>query len=313
MPTLTVTVGLPGCGKSYWAKNEIAKARSKTVNINRDDIRASMVGGDIESYKYKKDNERYITDQQLNMALDSVQRNWNIIISDTNLNPTVFEMWKNFAKEHKYTFKVQNFFTEFVKASQKEVPHEFFHMMDFMHRCKEWDLKRLKSVGTEVIDTMMDNYYYDTIEFPVLHDHDGFRYIIVDIDGTIAHMEGHRGPFDEEKVLLDDPDNTVMNSIRAELAYDPLVKIIVMSGRHETCREDTEEWLRIHNFPYHYIFMRGADDNRGDDIVKYELYMKHVFGTGKRVVKVYDDRDRVVHMWRKLLGLKVYQVAPGNF
>lgn len=309
MPSITLTVGLPGCGKSTWTVAQIAKAKSKTININRDDIRATLTGGDLDSYKFKKDNEQYVTDVQVNMALDAVTRNWNIIVSDTNLNPTIFEMWKTFAKEHKYTFKVQDFFAEFVKQSTKEVPHEYFHMMDYVHRCKTWDLLRRKSVGSEVIDMMVQKYFYNTIEFP--------KYIkglqeaiIVDIDGTLAHM-WNRSPFDETKVLDDRPSPEVILSVLAEKNYLGRT-VIIMSGRHESCRENTIAWLEKHNIPYDFLFMRGAEDNRGDDIVKYELYMQHVYGKFE-TVKVFDDRTRVVNMWRRLLGLKVLQVEYGDF
>jgi hypothetical protein len=58
--------------------------------------------------------------------------------------------------------------------------------------------------------------------------------------------------------------------------------------------------------------MRKADDNRSDDIVKYELFMEHVAGKFN-VKKIYDDRDQVCFMWRHLLKLKVFAVAEGNF
>lgn len=312
MPVLTVTQGLPGCGKSYWAAEEVKKSKVKTVIVNLDDIRAGSVGGNIHDYRYSKSTEAYARTVQCLEADIAVQKSWNIIVADTNLNPSVFAQWKQYAKDNGYTFKVKNFFAEFKES--KNYPAEYFAINDFVKHCKANNLRRFASVPESVIDRMADTYFYSTINFPVLESDDGFRYIIVDVDGTIAHMGNKRSPYDESKVHLDDPDWEVMNAIHAEYEYDTKrTRIIVMSGRHETCRAATEEWLQTHAFPYHYLFMREADDNRGDDIVKYELYMKYVHGTGKRVVKVYDDRDRVVRMWRRLLGLKVLQVAEGNF
>lgn len=38
-PRLTITVGLPGCGKTAWAEAEVANARRPTVRVSRDDYR----------------------------------------------------------------------------------------------------------------------------------------------------------------------------------------------------------------------------------------------------------------------------------
>lgn len=311
MPVLTLTKGLPGCGKSSWANDFVSKSKSKTIILNQDDVRATMAGGHW-NYKFNKANESYVQTVQCSSADVAVSKGWNIIVADTNLNPKVHDKWVEYAVANKYTLKVQDFFEEFKKG--KDFVHEYFAINAYVNHCKDWNIKRSTAVPEAVIDKMADDYYYSKIKFPVLEADDGFRYIIVDIDGTIAHMGNKRSPYDESKVYLDDPDWEVMNTIQCEFDMDTKrTRIIVMSGRHETCREMTEQWLQKHAFTYHHLYMRGADDNRGDDIVKYELYMKHVFGTGKRVVKVFDDRNRVVAMWRKLLGLKVMQVAYGNF
>ena len=67
MPTITLTVGLPGCGKTTWAEQEIKKAKSKTININRDDIRESMAGSH-DAYKFNDANEKYVTNLQFSAA-----------------------------------------------------------------------------------------------------------------------------------------------------------------------------------------------------------------------------------------------------
>lgn len=57
--------------------------------------------------------------------------------------------------------------------------------------------------------------------------------------------------------------------------------------------------------------MRPADDNRDDALVKYELFNKYV-RDNYDVLGVFDDRNRVVDMWRRI-GLTCYQVAEGDF
>ena len=310
MPVLTLTVGLPGCGKTTWANEQVKKSRSKTVVVNLDDIRQTMAGSH-SNYKFRKDNEQYVQNAQYSAATHAAANNWNIIVGDTNLNPAVRNKWKEFAKTHGYTYKEQNFFEEFKK--DKTFVHEFFAVKEYVKLCKERNLLREKSVPEDVIDGMAEKYLYSKVVLGVSVDTIAplQEAIIVDIDGTLAHMNGKRGPYEENKVLLDDPDPEVIYSVLAEKNYLNRT-VIIMSGRHETCKEDTEKWLQKYGVPYDNIFMRSADDNRSDDIVKYELYMKHVFGN-YNVVKVYDDRDQVVAMWRKLLKLKVLQVEYGNF
>ncbi len=308
MPQVTVTIGLPGCGKTTWANEQVKSARSKTVIVNLDDIRQTMAGSH-SNYKFRKDNEQYVQNAQYSAAVHAAANKWNIIVGDTNLNPSVREKWKEFAKEHGYTYKEQNFFEEFKKG--KTFVHEFFAVKEYVKLCKERNLLREKSVPEEVIDGMAEKYFYSAFNAPVPTNTDLPEAIVVDIDGTLAHMNGKRGPYEEKKVSVDDPDAEVILSVLAEKNYLGRT-VIIMSGRHETCQEDTEAWLQKYGIPYDHIFMRGAEDSRSDDIVKYELYMNNVFDKYK-VVKVFDDRQKVVEMWRKLLKLKVFAVAEGNF
>lgn len=310
MPVLTLTRGLPGCGKTTWANEQVKNARSKTVIVNLDDIRQTMAGSH-RNYKFRKDNEQYVVDAQYSAASHAAANNWNIIVADTNLNPSVINKWKEFAKENNYTYKEQDFFKEFKKG--KNYVHDYFAIKDYVTQCKERNLLREKSVPEDVIDGMADKYFYSNLYLPTSCDNINVlpEAIIVDIDGTLAHMEGKRGPYEENKVLLDEPDPEVIFSVLAEKNYLNRT-VIIMSGRHETCKEDTELWLQKYGVPYDYIFMRKHDDNRSDDIVKYELYMDNVYGKFD-VKKVFDDRQKVVEMWRKLLKLKVFAVAEGNF
>lgn len=133
---------------------------------------------------------------------------------------------------------------------------------------------------------------------------------IVDIDGTLAHMNGMRSPFTENsgEYLTDTVDAVVADLV--SLLYEQDHNIILLSGRGEQHRIVTEAWLR--NFVrYDRLFMRPERDNRKDYIVKAELFDKYV-RHNYNVVGVLDDRDQVVKMWRSI-GLKCLQVSPGNF
>jgi hypothetical protein len=133
--------------------------------------------------------------------------------------------------------------------------------------------------------------------------------IVVDVDGTVA-LRGDRSPYDERRVHLDRPNAPVVAAVRAMHSAGHLV--IYCSGRTDRCRPATRGWLAGQvGIPYEALYMRQAGDTRPDDVVKLEMYRRHVSGH-YRVTCVFDDRSRVVRAWRKL-GLTVFQVADGEF
>lgn len=131
---------------------------------------------------------------------------------------------------------------------------------------------------------------------------------IVDIDGTLA-SHAHRGPYEMEKLGTDEVNVPVFEVVRA--LYAASFKIILVSGRDSKWRPDTIKWLRAHSIPHDALFMRGEGDMRGDDIVKLELFNRHI-RRRYRVFGAIDDRNRCVLLWR-LLGLTCLQAAPGDF
>ena len=133
--------------------------------------------------------------------------------------------------------------------------------------------------------------------------------VLVDIDGTLALIKD-RNPYSHQGVLKDHPNAPVIAVVRALSAAGHA--IVLVSGRSELAREDTEVWLRRHlGGEFHGPFMRAHGDDRKDAVIKRELYERHV-KPHLEVLCVLDDRDQVVHMWRGL-GLTCLQVAPGDF
>lgn len=305
MPKLLLTVGLPGCGKTTFAA-EYVKSKNNTVNINMDDMR-QMMAVSHKNYRFNNSNEAFVQEVQKYAADNLVSKGKNIVVSDTNLNPKVFKKWEKFAKDNNYHFEVVNFFEMFKK--NQEFEHEFFAVNAFVKQCKERNLLREKSVPEEIIDRMALDYLYPASDH-VTYDPNLPECVIVDIDGTMAHMH-NRSPYDESKVIDDIADAEVILSVIAEKEFLNR-KVIVMSGRKDSCREDTEKWLKMYRVPYDELHMRAHKDSRGDEIVKYELFRDNVLGK-YNAVKVFDDREKVCFMWRNLFGLKVYQVEPGKF
>ena len=133
--------------------------------------------------------------------------------------------------------------------------------------------------------------------------------IICDIDGTLAHMQD-RDPYDYDKVDTDVVDKTIKNILRVFYGNSDYA-ILIVSGREDTCKDKTIGWLSKNYVMYDELFMRKHGDYRPDEVIKKEIYDKHI--KDKYDVEfVLDDRNKVVKMWRGI-GLKCLQVAEGDF
>ena len=135
--------------------------------------------------------------------------------------------------------------------------------------------------------------------------------IICDIDGTLALING-RHVYDNKEVYKDKLNYQVA---RIVYFYKNIIgtDVVFMSGRMESSRDVTEEWLKSKQlwFDNQKLYMRKLNDYRDDAIVKKELYEEHI--KEKYFVEfVLDDRNRVVSMWRTE-GLLCLQVYYGDF
>jgi len=133
--------------------------------------------------------------------------------------------------------------------------------------------------------------------------------VIIDVDGTLAIITD-RSPYSSRGVLKDKPNAPVI-AVAAALAAAGNVMIVV-SGRSEEARADSEKWLARH-LPFDFVgpHMRPTGDGRNDAVLKREIYDREIKPRFD-VVCVLDDRDQAVRMWRSL-GLTCLQVAPGDF
>jgi len=139
--------------------------------------------------------------------------------------------------------------------------------------------------------------------------------LLVDVDNTLALM-CDRGVYEHERAHEDTCDDDVAAVVRGLVTLSQRVpgnelRVIILSGRFETHREVTEDWLEHHDVPYDALLMRADGDRRPDDVVKQEIY-ERVIAPHHTVWLVLDDRNRVVAMWRRL-GLRCLQVREGDF
>ena len=146
-----------------------------------------------------------------------------------------------------------------------------------------------------------------------------FSVVVFDIDGTIANNEPRRkwleqSPKDWKRYNEGMAEDGVYHDIvhlMSQLYYNN--KIILCTGREETFREVTEEWLEKNDISEYVddIYMRPAKDYRSDAIVKVELLKKITYDYASPWLWI-DDRQQVVDAIRAE-GIRVLQVAPGDF
>ncbi len=135
--------------------------------------------------------------------------------------------------------------------------------------------------------------------------------VIFDLDGTFAFL-GDRSPYDASRAEHDEVNQAVHFVYEAIRSGKPETAVLLVSGREDRWRAETERWLERHGIIADGLFMRRAGDRRKDAVVKREIYERHI--AGRYTVRVvFDDRDQVVRLWRDELDLPCFQVAWGNF
>lgn len=142
--------------------------------------------------------------------------------------------------------------------------------------------------------------------------------VLFDLDGTLALVE-HRFHFIEGRkknwrgyfaACVDDPPNLPIIALFQALKATGKT-IWIVTGRSDEVRSETETWLAEHGAVPDRLLMRRSGDFRPDDVLKRTWLVDGPIPK-TRVAMVFDDRDKVVAMWRRE-GLVCLQVAPGDF
>ena len=142
--------------------------------------------------------------------------------------------------------------------------------------------------------------------------------IIFDLDGTLALID-HRRHFVEcpreqqnwdafyEACTNDEPNLPLMRLM--SVLHEHYPHVLIYSGRSSKVMDKTIAWLEFYKVQYDHLRMRVEEDFTPDN----ELKKKWAEEWGiNRIAMVFDDRAKVVKMWREL-GITCLQVAEGNF
>lgn len=289
MAKVVIMKGLPGSGKSTRAKQLLVDNKN-AIRVNKDTLREMTFFSE-----YTPKRESVVDSAEMELVTFFLAKGKDVIIDDTNLNGR--------AERLRDLYTMRGISTHIVECITP------------MEECIERDSKRKgkANVGKNVIVNMAlaNGHKFNK---PV---------VIVDIDGTLADIS-HRLHFvNQEKK---DWKSFFANIYNDGIRWDVVAEIdatyppqdysrVLVSGRPDNLRKETEAWLHINwpSGPAHFIahetlLMRRANDNRDDTVVKKEIYDKYL--KHNNVVAAFDDRPRLVRMWREL-GIDVHDVGNG--
>lgn len=279
---LLILRGLPASGKSTTAK-ELLKSKS-WKRVNRDLLREML-----HNNEFTGKNESVTIAIEKTIAMELLKAGYNVVVDDCNISAHHAEIWMAVAVSQGVEFESQ-------------------HIDTIWQECIERDKGRDKAVGAQVIKQM-------ALQYGLLYRSEISKGIVVcDIDGTIANIEhrlhhAKKEPKDWKSFFSEMDKDTVREDVKAEIkkceeeGYD----IVFVSARPEDYREQTEKWL-LDNMGYNFVLMRQKGDKRDDTIVKQEIYDKYL--KHHNVVRVYDDRPKVIRMWMSN-GLQVIDCGMG--
>ncbi|QMP84309.1 polynucleotide kinase [Streptomyces phage Coruscant] len=294
---LLILRGIPGCGKSTFA-HQWLKEGERRARVNRDDIRMQFFG------KETGVDENMVTQIEHQQVDSLLKSGYSVVVDDTNIRHKYIKAFVGIAKRYNAAVAIKQFDVSLKTAIDQNTVRAALGGRDVPEMVIRKMHQQLQSSGRFNIDA---EYVVEAVE-PYVRPMDKAPAYLFDIDGTLAEMVA-RGPFEWDKVGNDNPRHQVVETLQA--LYGCGYRVIIMSGRDAVCQRETIDWLDRNEIPFDEIFMRPEGDMRKDNIVKQELFDKHV-RFNYNVVAVFDDRQQVVDMWRAM-GVDCFQVQPGDF
>ncbi|WP_371481358.1 AAA family ATPase [Kitasatospora sp. NBC_00315] len=306
MPTVHLTTGLPASGKTTRALQLLADSGGTVRRVNMDDIRAMLDGHGGGRGTWTHRHEKTAMAVQEAAILAAVGDGFDVVVDNTHLTASMAGRLRSvLAQAEDITFVVHDFTDVTVEeclardaARANPVGEEVIRRLDMKHRSARRSGWRLTAEWMS--QTLAVEPYRPVEGLPSA--------VMVDIDGTLA-LNVSRGPYDFTRCGEDALNVAVADAVRmyGEAGH----RVVVLSGRSEEFRPQTEKWLAAHGVAWDELWMRPAGDTRRDDAVKLDLFDAHV--RHRFAVRVsLDDRDRVVALWRRL-GLPTFQVNYGDF
>ena len=286
---LILTRGLPASGKSTWAVEQATK--DNHMRVNRDEIRFQLFG------KFHGVDEDLVTEVETAMVRAGLREGKTVIVDAMHLQQRYINRWQRLG----YPVEIEEFTAplEILLARNIQrasaVPESVIIKNFAKHAMPNGRLKPVTLSPEQYQTSTFPKYVPNNKLVPA---------ILVDVDGTLAHNDGHRSYYDYSSVAKDTVHNNVA-AVTNAIAFD--VYVLIVTGRPASSKEDTMHWLEENNIVYDDIYSRADGDSRPDALVKYEILTNKIAGK-YNVLGVIDDRPSVCEMWRNV-GVTTFQVG----
>lgn len=294
---IILTRGIQGSGKSTWAKAWVAEDPEHRIRINNDDLR-NMFG-----VYWIPSREDVVTKAKKEIAVYAMDKGYDIVIDNMNLNPKEIQYWETvvnyhngyMGKEIKYEIEFKDFF----------IPIE---------ECIRRDAVRSNPIGEKVIRDTWKRYkhFIQTSEVEKyvgnlrLWDSSKPMCVVIDMDSTVCFNTSKRPWFGDgstEAMIDDVPNHGVVELVKAQ-EYP----VVVCTGRNKDQYKVTIEWLANQGITPVDCYMRENGDYRKGVEVKAEL-MNQILDK-YNVLVVFEDCEPIVQKYREM-GLTVLQPNKG--
>ena len=141
--------------------------------------------------------------------------------------------------------------------------------------------------------------------------------VIIDIDDTLS-LAGKRfelakkpnGKTDwniahDVELVKQDKPNLPMIDLAKRYKKEGF-KVIILTGRPDSIRKVTEEWLKKYGVEYDELYMR----NKSEHYIKATVFKKKIYQIYlEDVFCAYDDDEEIIKMWNEL-GIPAFKVYP---
>lgn len=295
MSKLIILQGPPCSGKSTWAAEYKRQEDPEAIIVNRDDIRFELGNG-----KYTMKREDEVTEIEYNRVIEGLKEGKTVILDATNLNPTYLKKWLELPIE--YTYKIKEFYVPYAEAmkrskARKEAGGLYINRNTMTHFYKKYYPKEFRE---ELTDKRVIRE--PELRLPSI--------VICDLDATLALHQG-REPFEWDLLKTDKIDPRLRLLLNHFMG---LYKVVFITGRPESARLATTEWLQDPENKLHdnwVLYMRKNNDFSHGDDYKEKVYREKIEGK-YNVLCVFEDSNKCVTRWREL-GLLTCQVENSDY
>lgn len=290
--------GIPGSGKSWWAKAYVKEDPEHRIRINYDDLR-NMFG-----QYWVTSRESVVINAGKQIIIDALNKGYDVVVDNMNLSENSRKPFidaindynlKNPDKQYEIKFKLFN------------TPKE---------ECIRRDSTRKTPIGKNVINILYGKYKdflesQPKLEVPELETKE--EAVIFDIDSTLCFNTSGRpwyGDGASEGMDKDEPYIPMLNILKSFIS-NPNVTVFVVTGRNST--DDvvaaTNKWFVNNGIDPDSITIiyRGAKDFTHSDTYKRQI-VDSIAKTFK-VIAIFDDDERVIKTLREA-GYPALPVSP---